>query len=104
MARWVHTQDAGPDWVGLSLKFCHTLAVGRECRILVQHARHIGIAKDQPTIPVLGLRDGLCGTHCAIPIEAGVDWLFVALCMHIFRLSSMNGLTALVSLSTILRF
>ena len=79
------------------------VAVGREGRILREHTRHVGVAKDLPAAPVRILEDGLRGTHRAIPIKRSLELLFMALCLHIFYLSSLNGLTALFSFSTIQR-
>src|SRR5213082_1934238 len=104
MARRVHLQDAGPNWVDLTLrafKLSHTVAVGREGRILAQHACYISVAKDVPAAPVGILEDRLCGTHRAIPFERSAELLFVALCLHQFYLSRLNGLTILLSFSTI---
>ncbi len=106
MAWRVHLQDAGPDRVGIALgalSLRHTLSSGRESRILAQHARHVGVTKDVPATPVRILEDGLRGTHRAIPIKRSLELLFMALCLHIFYLSSLNGLTALFSFSTIQR-
>src|SRR5258708_3047276 len=78
-------------------------AVGREGRILREHTRHVGVAKDLPAAPVRVLEDGLRGTHRAIPLERCVEWFFVALCLHRFYLSRFHGLIALFSFSTIQR-
>ena len=69
--------------------------------MLREDTRHVGVAKDLPASPVRALEDGLGGTHRAIPMEGSVKLLFVALYLHLFYLSSLNGFTALLSFSTI---
>jgi hypothetical protein len=104
MAWRVHADDAGPDRVGFALgalELCHPLAIGREGRMLREHARHVGVAKDLPAAPVRVLEDGLGGTHRAIPLEGSVELLLIAVCLHRFHLSRLNGLIALLSFSTI---
>src|SRR5258708_22037885 len=106
MARRVHLQDDGPERVSLglgALSLRHPLAVGREGRVLREHACHVGVAKDLQATPVRVLEDGLGGTHRAIPLVRSVELLFMALCLHLFHLSSLNGLIALFSFSTIQR-
>src|SRR5260370_25405859 len=106
MARRLHLQYAGQARVILALgplSLRHPLAVGREGRVLREHACHVGVAKDLQAPPVRVLEDGLGGTHRAIPLERSVELLFMALCLHLFHLSNLNGLIALFSFSTIQR-